>query len=346
MTMFLANPTSFHLAAWKRIYHHLGIRDINIATIHDNSLAGPEFNHVIQVSVRPKALAYVLLGLRLRASRVAWVHAHGASGYGLVAWISGKPYIATVYGSEVLAQHSRLYRALIRAILGRAKAITVTSNATRDVILRDFAVSPDRIHAFHTGIDTDALGLIECPVPLSAKTGPKLVFSIRNTAPTYRTKEIIEACAKLVERGSLIDLVVPLGNGDPDYFRALQNRFPLPWIRYIDRRLENREMLGWMRRADVCVSYPVTDQMSTTILEALLVSRTVVVGWLDAYADLARCAEENGALVFAHDGGLLPAIELAINSEAVRSSAPFVRDHYGVSQAAFHLKRILDLFND
>lgn len=346
MTLFLANSGSFHLATWAEIYRRLGYERIDLATIHHVVDKKQAFARVTRVSVRPKVLAYVILGLRLRISRKRSVHAHGASGYGLAALISGKPYVATVYGSEVLAAHGYLYRMMMAAVLRGARAITVTSAATRNVIIRDFRVRPERVHLFHTGIDTDALDALAATSAQNAVRERKIVFSMRNAAPTYRTKDIIEACAELVAEGCPLELVVPLGNGDPGYFHELQTRYPFLWIRYLDRRLENREMLDWMQQADVCVSYPTSDQMSTTILEALYLARAVVIGRLDAYSELYEALDDSTNIYFAQTGELRSAVAQALDPGISGSGASVVRTKYGVEQAVHHHKRILETFHD
>ena len=105
-------------------------------------------------------------------------------------------------------------------------------------------------------------------------------------------------------------------------------------------------MLAWMQQADVCISYPVTDQVSTSILEALYVGRMVVVGWLDAYTKLLDEVGEDRNLIFARDDGLLQAIETALSGQDRQPSAPIVRAKYSVSKAALHQAKVLELFND
>lgn len=346
MTLFLANSGSFHLATWTEIYRRLGREKIDLATIHDVVDTNQIFAKVARISARSKFLAYILLGLKLRATRAPWVHAHGASGYGLAALVSGKPYVATVYGSEVLASHGYLYRMMMIAILRRARAVTVTSEATRDVIVRDFGVRPERVHSFHTGIDTDALDALEAPDLIDIAEDGKIIFSMRNAAPTYRTQDIIEACAELVERGRTLVLVVPLGNGDTGYFRDLQARYPFDWIYYLDRRLENREMLTWMRRADVCVSNAATDQMSTTILEAIYLARAVVVGWLDAYTELAQASTENTNIYFVRGACFTAALEAALDRGDGVAASSVIRKNYSVAQAVRHHAMVLEGFID
>jgi len=345
MTLFLANANSFHIETWKKIYARLGQNEIDLATVHAVPATQDSFRSIVQVSVKSKIVAYALLGLRLRASPAISIHAHGASGYGLAARISGRPYIATIYGSEVLAAHGPLFRAMMRSILRNARAITVTSTVARDTIVRDFKVRPESIHVFHTGIDTDALDVMATPIAAAADSSPDIIFSMRNTAATYRTREIVEACVELSQRGRRIMLVVPLGNGDRAYFEDLRRAFAQEWIHYIDRRLENHEMLAWMKRANVCVSFPETDQMSTTILEALYVGHKVVAGRLEAYEELAAALGDNTSLELVSDGRLARAIEAALDGKEAESSARAIKTNYGIEQAARNHARILELLN-
>jgi len=349
MTLFLGNANSFHLAAWFRVYRNLGFDTFDLSTIHNVVQSQSSFTHVSRISLGPKFVSYILLGLKLRFNTARWIHAHGASGYGFAAWLSGKPYIATVYGSEVLAEHGFLFRLAMRVILRCATAITVTSDMTRDVIIDSFGVNPDRIYSFHTGIDIEALDTFDGSNPAGTErilTERTIVFSMRNAAPHYRTQEIIKCCAELVGKGYPITLVVPLGNGDPLYFRDLQRKYPDCWIVYIDRRLENREMLAWMRLASVCVSYPITDQLSTTILESLYVGRAVVVGWLESYAGLSDLLGDDPRLHFAKDSSLSLTVEAALQQHSSKLCTQKFRDKYGIDQAAGHLSKILELLND
>lgn len=349
MIHFLGNLSSFHINTWILIYKKLGLNNFDLFTIHDADELNSRFREIKHISFKSKFMSYLFLGLKLRFNSTRWVHAHGASGYGFAAWLSGKPYIATVYGSEVLAKHGFLFRLMMRTILRGSKAITVTSDATRDAIINNFGVPAANLHSFHTGIDIDALDAFGGLNPAGYEeisTKGSVVFSMRNAAPHYRTHKIIECCAELIEKGYPITLVVPLGNGDPLYFRYLQKKYPDFWIVYIDRRLENHEMLQWMKVANVCVSYPVTDQLSTTILEALYVGHAVVAGWLDAYGELEETLGDDTHLYFARNNDLSSALEFALKQHESKSASQAIENNYSIVQAAGHLSKIMRAFND
>lgn len=304
------------------------------------------FSHTTRVLLRPKILSYLLLGFRLRFSRAPFVHAHGASGYGLAAWLSGKPYIATVYGSEVLAQHSFFFRLMMRIILQHARIVTVTSKMTRAKLISEFKVSPTKIRCFHTGLDTATIDSIRTAAHKEQARDRIRVLSMRNTAKHYRTKDIIESCIALARDGYAIDLTIPLGNGDIQYFRKLKESYSIPWITFIERRLDNSEMLELMSNSTVCVSYPTSDQMSTTILEALYLGRPVVMNFLDAYSDLINATGESRGLYVTHSGDLAATLRCALEDMPHESAMDIVRRRYGIGQAAQYLKDILESFDD
>lgn len=346
MTLFLGNSASFHLTAWIKLYHHLGQSAPELATIHRIAAVDKRFSRMTRVFLRPKILSYFLLGFRLRFSHAPFVHAHGASGYGLAAWLSGKPYIATVYGSEVLAQHSFFFRLMMRIILQHARIVTVTSKMTRAKLICEFKVSPSKIRCFHTGIDTAIIDSIRTGAHKEQARDRIRVLSMRNTAKHYRTKDIIESCIALARNGYAIDLTIPLGNGDIQYFRKLKEDYPIPWITFIEKRLDNSEMLELMSHSTVCVSYPTSDQMSTTILEALCLGRPVVMNFLDAYSDLIDATGESRGLYIAHSDDLASTLRCALEDTPHENAIDIVKNQYGIGHAAQYLREILEIFDD
>lgn len=342
--IFLGNTASFHLSSWLRLYQKLGRASPIIATIHSIDPLDKRFSKQVRAAIGVKLLSYVLLGLKLRFSNGSWVQAHGASGYGLAALISGKPYIATVYGSEIFGAHGLLYRMMIRLILRRARIVTVTSETTKNAVIRNFAVKSENIRTFHTGIDMDFVSGFRLSRSSPADES-KTVFSMRNTAAQYRTREIIESCIALNQKGRKLKLIVPLGNGDPDYFNSLRTKYDLPWITYLDSRLENQKMIETMADSDVCVSYPVSDQMSATILEALCLGRNVAIGALDAYSELIAAVGEASSLFVARNGDLNLALERALDAMPSGNASTIVSNRYGIDQAVSHVAELLSHFH-
>ena len=106
----------------------------------------------------PSLLRHVWAGLRMRFARRysrQTLHAHCTSGNGLMARLSGRPYIVTTYGSEVFGARERgwLYAWMIRQVLTHAERITATSQQMADVLRQEYHIPEERIHLFSLGYD-------------------------------------------------------------------------------------------------------------------------------------------------------------------------------------------------
>jgi phosphatidylinositol alpha-1,6-mannosyltransferase len=78
----------------------------------------------------------------------------GLLAWGLKAW-HGLPYLCYVHGEELLlARTSKELRWLTRRALLGAEAVIANSRHTRDLLVRDWDLSPERIHVMHPGVDT------------------------------------------------------------------------------------------------------------------------------------------------------------------------------------------------
>ena len=291
---FLGNQSSFHLVTWKKLYGSLGIDIQEIGTIHQK-LDNFEKQNLIGFQFLPKILRYVILGLycliRFTEKNVVF-HAHGASGYGLSALLSGRKYIVTVYGSEVLnPQNSQLYKLIVKLVLMRAYSITVTSSITKAYIVEHFKISEKKIHCFHTGIDTDQLDELviqQMGTPQVLDTAQIKFLSIRNSASHYRTQEIVEAFLKLNNLDKQThSLTLIQGNGDELYWNELKAKFgEYQNIHFLNGLINHDRFLNLIYTSDVCINFPKTDQLSTTILEALYLKKKLISSDLDAYQEL------------------------------------------------------------
>lgn len=277
--IFLGNAASFHLRTWEKIYALCGEPVGKLCSIHPRS-GGSGTTHL------SKPLAYAALGLRLRRlPGGTLLHAHGASGYGLSALLSGHRYIATIYGSELLRPHSQAYRRMLGAVLRRASAITVTSKAARERLSAIQPALSGKTFLFHTGIDTHEAAAAEAKTPRSPNDNLEIML-LRNAAPHYRTHEVLQAILQAISGRTNVRITVPFGNGDNHYFSQLKALFPDPRCQFIDQPVSHGDFLSLVARSDICVNFPVSDQVSSTLIEALYFDCVVVSNRLDAYADL------------------------------------------------------------
>lgn len=341
---FFGNQASVHLATWRRLYDLLGRAITGFWSIHALSGDYPA-ERGLPPSRLPKLLLYAWLGLRARRAlrgRDVLVHAHGASGYGLAALLCGRPYVVTVYGSEVFDERrSALYRFMVRLVLRRARAVTVTTPHARDYIAATFGIPLARLHYFHTGIDVAALDAL--PVTAPAGDGGRRVLSVRNAAPHYRTEAIIAAfLAATAGRSAGDTLTVIEGNGDKAYWALLQERFgTAPGVRFRPGLVPHGEFLRLMAAHDICVSFPLSDQLSTTLVEALYLGKVLVCADLASYAPLWPPRPLPGVCRVAVPEDLAAALSDALRASPAGEGRQWIGDNFSHDSAARALARLL-----
>jgi glycosyltransferase involved in cell wall biosynthesis len=341
--IFLGNPASYHLQTWRQIYALCGETTDELRSVHLR--CGSTGGSLLPLS---GPLSYAALGLRLRSLPAhATLHAHGASGYGLAALISGRRYITTIYGSEILRPHGMAYRAMVKAVLRGATAITVTSAAARHCLRTIDPMLMEKTYVFHTGIDTREIVALKSREP--GIDDDKLRFMhLRNTAAPYRTLEIVEALSRFISDAPEYEIIIPLGNGDFQYFEQIKSAFPASNFRFIDHPLNHSDYLKLMAQTDICLNFPISDQVSSTLIEALFLDRIVVTNRLAAYADLLDLVDHTGDWIVADaEGGLDLAIARAVDRARTRgivsgAGRRIVSDHFSIENAAQAFRPVLE----
>ena len=341
---FLGNLSSVHLSTWFTIYQSANLTLDSLFSVHNTDVGNSDLK-TKRIFLLSKILSYIFLGfyLRIFTGKHEKVHAHGASGYGLSALLSGKRYIVMVYGSEIFAEHSRLYNWMMKQVFRKATLITVTSESAEQKIQQKFGISKEKICCFHTGINTQLLAQHSGESKYWRTGTSKRVLSIRNTAPHYQTEAIIKSYLTLIDKQCLGDapqLVIVLGNGDEGYFQQLAKQYASPYITYISERLDQSLMHQLISSADICVNFPKTDQLSASLLEAVYYNKPVVSSNLDAYQPFADACLKAGINIHLVDPEKLSAcIEETITQKVANTQGHlFIEHQYSQESAAKQFK--------
>jgi phosphatidylinositol alpha-1,6-mannosyltransferase len=73
----------------------------------------------------------------------------------LLSWWSGVPYACYVHGEDVTtAATSRELSWMVKRVLRGARFLIANSRSTRDILLRDWSLPPERVELLHPGVDT------------------------------------------------------------------------------------------------------------------------------------------------------------------------------------------------
>lgn len=279
---FLANQDSVHVKRW------LEVVDQKLFDLDILDLTLPPFLKVFK---------YILLGLVARLKKdVGVLHAHSALGYGLSAWISGKKYVVTVYGTEVFsAKAGSVQRWLLRKIFSDASVITCTSDEMRRLLIADFGVQDVKVYNFSLGIsDIFSRSFRE------RKAG-FVFFHNRRLHPHYNVSVIIEAFEMLAADNESVRLKLLSGDCEFSYKEKVKNSVcEAPWVEFYDSRLSQQEVAELLNASDFSISVPKSDQLSASILESMASGCIPIVAPLDAYSKL-----RGNGVVFLRDVSVL-----------------------------------------
>lgn len=293
--IFLANASSPHVRHWVEYLEEMGV-SYHIYSVHKNtffphSKVTVKYNFLLKFGGFGAILAYVLLGIWLKfcMKRSFTLHAHNTSGYGLCALLSGNEYIITTYGTEIFGANNRskFYNSLIHKILKRAKIITATSIAMEKALEVDFGVDKRRIETFSLGVSSNfnfslnmrAKVRNELGIPNDAITW---VYNRRLT-PLYNTLETVNAF-KTFSRGTSKHLILMEGDKDIQYARLVEEVVKDEEnIHLVKGFLDQKTMSSYLSAADIAISLPSSDQLSSSILEAISCGCIPMLANLETY---------------------------------------------------------------
>ena len=301
---YIANPHSVHVDVWLKALASCGIA-VRIETamrVTGEVGTGTEVERLVPNWLPgPSALRYLWAGVAARFKRRQpdeILQAHCASGNGMVAWMSGHPYIVTTYGSEVLAAHERgpVYRWLIHRVLIGADRITASSPQMVDVLMTEHGIPRDRIHLFHLGIDTE---LFSPATDVERRTlrgdvgigdDEPVWISVKRAIPMNRTVEIVEAFQRYCQQHDRGRLIIVCGDDVGSYSHRVKELAAKSKYRdrivVLAKWLDPPEIARWLQLSDFAIPVPTSDQMSNAVLEAMACGAVPVLLAIDGYRSL------------------------------------------------------------
>ena len=225
------------------------------------SHVGNMWRNVVKLITLP--LQIIQLRKVLRAHPVAIIHAH-AMYYIVLARFSGRKYVATPQGSELLVRpyRSRLYRLFASFGLSGASQIVVDSVAMRKSLLELFNLNG---HIIQNGIDVDGIAALHQSMGMQGPVaGPEHVVSLRAFAPNYQIDSLVNARDEAAPDVS-IHLCYPFEERE---YKATV----LPQLKKCDRdlgRLSRLDLHQLLLRSRLAVSIPISDSSPRTVYEAI-----------------------------------------------------------------------------
>ena len=192
------------------------------------------------------------------------VHAHYATGYGLLGRLSGfQPFVISAWGSDVMQfpQKSKWHAWLVGSNLRSARAVFVTSRVMQDELQQRWQLSAERIPF---GIDAQQFSFIQRP-------SERCTFGIiKGLEPIYGVDTFIKAFAKLrMEDPNLKCRMLIVGDGSERANLEKLAKAICPQDSYaFVGRVDYTEVPKYLAEIDVFVNPSLTESFGVAVLEA------------------------------------------------------------------------------
>lgn len=299
----VGSSESFHIQRWCRFLSSRG-HDVVVLSNRRTPLEEGRVEFLPSLEkwgnwAYPLSLPFVRRALRRHRPDI--VHFHYLGGASLYVFaVGGARVFATPWGSDLYGLRSPVMSRIVRKLLSRARRILTTSEAMAAWLTSRYGVERAKIRAISWGIETRLFrpAGAEEKAALRRKLGfagdDFVIISPRTMAPLYRTGLIIDAFPAVRKKVPGAKLVVITGDRDAsaalgEYRRGLAERAAAEaGIRIIPGPIDAGGIADLIRVSDAAVSIPLSDQRSTSVLEALSVVPGVVLADLPAYRELER----------------------------------------------------------
>jgi glycosyltransferase involved in cell wall biosynthesis len=302
----MANAWSLHTKRWATFFQKSGheVHIISKGGFGGDPVEGAVLHVIEKVREKPGLISDIL-NYRHLTSQVKSiikdiepdiVNAHYISIYGVLAASTGfHPYVATVWGSDVLqdTKRSNRIRISVKKALGSADRITLASDFLKEYLITNLGVPETRITKVPWGVD---LSIFHRGYEEEVKTfrsgldidpASHIVISSRSAHPIYNIESIVKAIPFVMEERDDVIFIILQGFAEPDHMARLESMIRAlevyDNVRIIRNVLTPREMAILNNSAEVFLSIPKSDQFGLTIFEGMACGPIPVVSNIPTY---------------------------------------------------------------
>jgi L-malate glycosyltransferase len=312
--LLLGAGSAIHSQRWANGLVHAGVEVVCVSQ-HDFLPSGWD-ERVERVRLRRSGNAGYFLNApalrRLYAARgCELLNAHYASGYGVLATLSGvRPRLVSVWGSDVydFPRTSPVHRAMLRRVLSSADALASTSVAMAGEVERLLAPAQRPVAITPFGVDLDAFG----PRPASAAdcSAVLVIGTVKTLASKYGIDTLLRAFARLAPRldGRALRLRIVGDGPDRAALQALAVQLGIDARSEFVGAVAHADVPAQLRRLDIFVAASRLDSESfgVAVIEASACALPVVVTRVGGLPEVVS-ENETGLIVERDDAAVLAA---------------------------------------
>ena len=245
-------------------------------------------NPNVKVHVIPKTNLKNPLNLLLTINRIRnlvkqinpdIIDAHYVTHYGFFAALTGKPFICSAWGSDIviLPKQSKLIRAITKFTLKRTKAVTCDAYHMAKAI-EDLGTDKEKIKLIYYGVDLEKINPDNFREKFKRENDKPVITTVRNLEPRYDTETIIKSIPVVLKEFPDAKFIV-IGDGSQRaHLEELAKSLNCSENVEFTGRLANERLPEYFVRSDVYVSTSLADGgLGAATAEAMACELAVVV---------------------------------------------------------------------
>jgi len=220
----------------------------------------------------------------IRKSNADIIHVHDAFAYGLFAYLSGRNYILTPWGSDVLIipKKNKILKFIITKIIKKAKLILYDGGENLTKTLLKLKGSKEKMIRFNFGVDIKLFNKNKRSKDLRNKIikskKDKIIISTRNLNPIYNIETYISAANEILKiRKDVIFLIIGEGKEKKELKDKVKRYNIEKNVRFIGR-LDSKLLSQYLASSDIYVSTSLSDAgLSCSTAEAMHSGLPVII---------------------------------------------------------------------
>lgn len=187
------------------------------------------------------------------------IDAHYVTHYGFFAALTGKPFICSAWGSDIviIPKQSKIIRAVTKFTLGRAKAITCDAYHMAKAI-EELGINKDKVKLIYYGVDLEKVNPDNFRGNFKKEDYP-VITTVRNLEPRYDTETIIKSVPHVLKEFPNAKFII-IGDGSQrKYLGDLAESLKCSENVEFVGRVVNHRLPEYFVRSDVYVSTSLAD---------------------------------------------------------------------------------------
>uniref|UniRef100_A0A7V3ZWX7 Glycosyltransferase n=1 Tax=candidate division WOR-3 bacterium TaxID=2052148 RepID=A0A7V3ZWX7_UNCW3 len=278
--LVLGDNTSFHTYRWFEAYKSAGFEVRAIGFEDGESLCE-------RLSPNGKGKLKYLLSIPklkdvIRKYNPDLIHAQMAGNYGLMAYLTGKPYILSLWGPDVVESpfKSVLHKSMIKKIVKKAQIVHTDSHLVRWFLVKGFGVDPEKIVVFPFGISSKFFEYqVKKPI------GEINLISHRKLERLYGHDVILKAVKLLKERGIDFKLYIASFGSEEENLKRLALKLGIANMVVFTGKLNEDDLITFLGKSHIFISSAYSDTTPNSLLEAMALKVYPVLSDLPVYRE-------------------------------------------------------------